>query len=323
MRFGGRRQFEDVNVNFVPGDCYGLIGANGAGKSTLLKILSGASTAHRRMRNSTVTADGEVRQNEGVKTSLPSSQRTNDAAITERLMLSGPQRRWREFFGAVRIFFECVRGFRAFHFVGPCVTVFGSARFAEGHRSYELARRLGAELANAGFTVMTGGGPGVMEGANRGAFEAGGRSVGCNIQLPMEQVPNRYLHRWVDFRYFFVRKLMLAKYSYAFIALPGGFGTLDELFEVATLVQTGKMKRFPIVLMDEAYWRPLLDFLKNRLLAERAISEEDLSHLIVSDSPEEVVTHIRSIVLQEFGLSYGPRAKPRWYLWERMFDRSR
>lgn len=233
------------------------------------------------------------------------------------MMLRGPQRRWREFFGAVRIFAECLKGFRTFHFVGPCVTVFGSARFGEGHPGYELGRRLGAELANAGFTVMTGGGPGIMEAANRGAREAGGRSVGCNILLPMEQRPNPYLDRWVDFRYFFVRKLMLAKYSYAFVALPGGYGTLDELFEVATLVQTGKMKRFPIVLMDEAYWRPLLEFLSSRMLAEKAISAEDLSHIVVSDSPEQVVAHIRSVALQEFGLSYGPRAKPRWFLGEK------
>ena len=149
--------------------------------------------------------------------------------------LEGPQNRTSELLRAVRIFCEFMRGFRALHFVGPCVTVFGSARFSESHPYYEMARQCGSGLARAGFTVMTGGGPGIMEAANRGAKEAGGRSIGCNIELPEEQKPNRYLDRWITFRHFFVRKVMLVKYSYAFIALPGGFGTLDEIFEAATL----------------------------------------------------------------------------------------
>src|SRR5207253_10235026 len=138
---------------------------------------------------------------------------------------------------AVRIFWQVLHAFRALHFVGPCVTVFGSARFRTDQPYCVLARDVGARLARAGFTVMTGGGPGIMEAANRGAKEAGGYSVGCNIELPKEQRPNRYLDRWVTFRHFYVRKLMLVKYSYAFIALPGGFGTLDEIFETATLIQ--------------------------------------------------------------------------------------
>jgi uncharacterized protein (TIGR00730 family) len=154
------------------------------------------------------------------------------------------------------------------------VTVFGSARFTEEHMYYALAREIGQQLARAGFTVMTGGGPGIMEVANRGAKEAGGYSVGCNIELPQEQKPNPYLDRWVTFRHFFVRKLMLVKYSYAFIALPGGFGTLDEIFETATLIQTHKIKDFPLVLVGKDYWRPLLDFLhKDELNADLVACE--------------------------------------------------
>ena len=169
----------------------------------------------------------------------------------------------------MRILGECVKGFRRLHFVGPCVTVFGSARFEEDHPYYVLARELGARLAEAGFAVMTGGGPGIMEAANRGAKDVGGTSVGCNITLPVEQKPNPYLDRWVEFRYFFVRKMMLEKYSYAFIVMPGGIGTLDELFETAMLIQTGKMKDFPIVLMGKSFWTPLLDYLRLFLARDR------------------------------------------------------
>jgi hypothetical protein len=197
------------------------------------------------------------------------------------------------------------------------VTVFGSARFKEDHRYYGLAREVGRELARAGFTVMTGGGPGIMEAANRGAREMGGRSVGCNIELPAEQRPNHYLDRWVTFRHFFVRKVMLVKYSYAFIALPGGFGTLDEIFETMTLVQTGKIKEFPIVLMVRDFWQPLVDFLKTRPLAEGTIGPGDLERLTVTDSPAEAVRTVTDIAQRRFGLSYGPRIPPRWYLGER------
>jgi predicted Rossmann-fold nucleotide-binding protein len=145
----------------------------------------------------------------------------------ERIFLEGPKSRTFEFLHAFEVFFEMIKGFRRLHFVGPCVTVFGSARFDEGHPFYNLARQTGRELANCGFVVMTGGGPGIMEGANRGAQEAGGYSVGCNITLTHEQKPNPYLNRWIEFKYFMVRKFMLAKYSYGFIAMPGGFGTID------------------------------------------------------------------------------------------------
>src|SRR6266850_6078740 len=149
---------------------------------------------------------------------------------------------------------DFLRGFRVLHFVGPCVAVFGSARIKAGSPDYELARKIGAGLSRMGFTVMTGGGPGLMEAANRGAKEAGGRSVGCNILLPTEQTPNSYVDRMVTFRYFFVRKVMLVKYSYAFVVLPGGFGTIDELFEALTLIQTRKILDFPVVLMGVDYW---------------------------------------------------------------------
>src|SRR5579871_1635738 len=231
--------------------------------------------------------------------------------------LHGPQPRGSELLHALRIFREFLYGFRALHFVGPCVTVFGSARFGEGHPHYALGRDVGARLARAGFTVMTGGGPGLMEAANRGAWEAGGRSVGCNIELPKEQKPNPYLHRWVTFRHFFVRKVMLVKYSYAFVALPGGFGTLDEVFETATLIQTHKMNDFPLVLVGAAFWEPLLAFLRERLVAAGTIDRADVALLAVTDSPATAVECIREVGLRQFSLSYGPRARRRWFLGER------
>lgn len=230
--------------------------------------------------------------------------------------LRGPQPRWFEFFEAVKFFWELLKGFRTLHFVGPCATVFGSARFPEDHPYYQLGRQLGQELAKVGFTVMTGGGPGVMEAANRGAKDVGGRSVGCNILLPFEQKPNPYLDKWIDFRYFTVRKTMLVKYSYAFIVLPGGYGTLDELFEIATLIQTGKVKDFPVVLMGQEFWQPLLDFLRQRMLRWGTIDPEDLERLIVNDDPAEVAHIVRETGLKQFGLSYGPKMRRWWLLGE-------
>lgn len=207
--------------------------------------------------------------------------------------LAGPRSRLSELARIARIAAEFLRGFRALHFVGPCVTVFGSARIPPGADTYELARTMGRLLAQEGLTVMTGGGPGVMEAANRGAREAGGRSIGCNIQLPREQQPNPYLDRFITFRYFFVRKVMLVKYSVAFVVLPGGYGTLDELFEALTLVQTGKIAMFPIVLMGVGYWQPLLDFLRETLATQRMIDPGDLNLLTVTDSPDDAISAIR------------------------------
>ena len=238
-------------------------------------------------------------------------------APEEGWFLAGPRSRSAELFRLLRITREFIRGFRRLHFVGPCVTVFGSARFKPDHRFYELGRDLGARLSKVGFTVMTGGGPGVMEAANRGAHEAGGRSIGCNILLPHEQEPNPYVDSFVDFRYFFVRKVMLVKYSSAFVALPGGFGTLDEIFETATLIQTGKIEDFPLVLMGREFWTPMLDQLRERMIPEGTISPEDLDLLTVTDSVEEAVAHIHRVATRQFGLNWRRGPKPRWLLGER------
>jgi hypothetical protein len=225
----------------------------------------------------------------------------------ERLFLEGPRSRLAELARAIRVFRELLRGFRALHFVGPCVTVFGSARFPETHPFYAMARELGRQLGRAGFTVMTGGGPGIMEAANRGAREANAPSIGCNITLPKEQRPNPYLDKFVQFRYFFVRKMMLVKYSYAFVAPPGGFGTMDEVFECATLIQTQKIATFPLVLMGVAYWTPLLDFLRDTMVRAGTIEEADIHRLLLTDSVEEAVNFIDTTARHQFGLR---RRKP-------------
>ena len=219
----------------------------------------------------------------------------------ERIFLEGPQPRSWELRTVVQIMREFVRGFRILHFAGPCVTVFGSARFPPGHEYYELARQVGGALTDIGFTVMTGGGPGIMEAANRGAREAGGRSIGCNILLPSEQKPNAYLDRVVTFDYFFVRKVMLVKYSYAFVVMPGGVGTMDELFESFTLIQTHKIAEFPVVLMGRAYWRDLLELLDG-MVAAKTIDAADLHYLLVTDSVDEAMAHIRKYAVEKFGL---------------------
>jgi uncharacterized protein (TIGR00730 family) len=188
----------------------------------------------------------------------------------------------------LRIQGEFVHGINSLAEVGAGVAVFGSARFGHETRQYQEALRLGRLLAEAGFAVLTGGGPGIMEAVNRGAYEAGGVSIGCNIQLPFEQPSNAYTNLSIHFRYFFVRKTMFVKYSNGFAIFPGGFGTLDELFEALTLVQTRKINRFPIVLYDSSYWGGLLDWVKNTQLAQGAISPEDLNLLIVTDSVEEI-----------------------------------
>jgi uncharacterized protein (TIGR00730 family) len=197
---------------------------------------------------------------------------------------------------------DFIAGFRTLHFVGPCVTVFGSARYTSDHPYYALGREVGAGIARLGFTVMTGGGPGLMEAANRGAREAGGRSVGCNIELPNEQQPNAYLDRSVTCRYFFVRKVLLFKYSYAFVALPGGLGTLDELMEALTLIQTRKIAAFPVVLLGTSYWRPLEQLLQ-QLAHEGTIDARDLEWLLVTDSVAAALAHIGRHAVDAFGLT--------------------
>jgi hypothetical protein len=216
-------------------------------------------------------------------------------------MLEGPHSRFDELFTLFRIMADFLRGFRVLHFVGPCVTIFGSARIKPEAPEYELARRMGSGAARLGFTVMTGGGPGIMEAANRGAKEAGGCSVGCNIKLPFEQKPNEYLDRCVTLYYFFVRKMLLVKYSYAFVVMPGGAGTLDELFEALTLVQTHKIQDFPIVVMGTEYWRELTDLLA-KMARLGTISAADLDLVYVTDSVEEALDHIRRKAIEPFGL---------------------
>jgi hypothetical protein len=217
----------------------------------------------------------------------------------ERVFLEGP--RARELKSVLTILAEFIRGFRVLHFVGPCVTVFGSARFKEDHPYYALARTVGQRLAKIGFTVMTGGGPGIMEAANRGAKEAGGFSVGCNIVLPEEQKINAYLDRRVTFRHFYVRKVMLVKYSYAFVVMPGGMGTMDEFFEAAVLIQTKKIESFPVILFCKDYWRPLVEFL-NRMVEAGTIDRADLDLFLFTDSVDEAMDHIRKHAIEHFGL---------------------
>jgi len=211
----------------------------------------------------------------------------------EKLMLAGRQGRGADLESAVKVFLEILKGFESLSFDEPCVTVFGSARFAEGHPHYELARKVGNALAKAGYVVMTGGGPGIMEAANRGAHEAGGLSLGCNIRLPREQEPNPYLDRFIEFEHFFIRKVMLVKYSCAFIVMPGGFGTLDEAFEVITLVQSGKLERFPIISMGWDFWTELRAFARDVMLKEGVISMQDVDFIHDVATPEEALAIIQ------------------------------
>ena len=226
----------------------------------------------------------------------------------DEIFLEGPRSRFDEFITLLRVMRDFLRGFRTLHFVGPCVTVFGSSRIKRDDPHYELARKMGAAIARLGFTVMTGGGPGIMEAANRGAKEVGGRSVGCTIELPSEQPANAYLDRCVRMHYFFVRKTLLVKYSYAFVVMPGGAGTLDELFEAVTLIQTGKIKNFPIVIMGTDYWKELIGFI-NKMAQHGMIAAADLKLIYATDSVEEAIAHIRSKAIEPFGLKRVARVR--------------
>lgn len=211
--------------------------------------------------------------------------------------LEGPSSRWSEFKFIFNVSVEFIKGFRALHFVGPCITVFGSARFNEKHRYYILAREVSREISKLGFTIMTGGGPGIMEAANRGAKDAGGISVGCNIILPREQTENPYLDKWVDIKYFFVRKVLLTKYSYGFVVMPGGFGTMDELFEALTLIQTSKIEHFPVVIMGKEFYHDIYQQFLD-MVTNGTIRHEDLKLFLFTDSVSEAVTHIGNYVLE-------------------------
>jgi uncharacterized protein (TIGR00730 family) len=231
----------------------------------------------------------------------------------ESVYLEGPKSRGYELGFALRVFWQFIHGFRKLHFMGPCITVFGSARFKEDHPHYIAARAFGKRIAEMGFTTMTGGGPGIMEAANRGAFENGGASVGCNIQLPFEQKENPYIQTSITFEHFFVRKVLLTKYSYAFIIMPGGFGTMDELFETLTLVQTKVVTQFPVVLFGKEYYHELWDMFEH--MAEKGtIAKEDLSLVLLTDDIEEAMNHIHAYVQKNY------KVKPRkrfWWLFEK------
>ena len=223
------------------------------------------------------------------------NSRKPKSAMPEAELLKGRDDLLVDFDRGVTVFNEFVNGCRNLHDVGRAITVFGSARLGEEHRFYQMAREVGRAFAEAGYAVMTGGGPGLMEAANRGAKEAGGLSIGCNIILPHEQEPNLYLDRCVEFDYFFVRKVMLLKYSVGFVFMPGGFGTMDEVFETATLIQTGKMSEFPMVAMGTDYWAELIDFIQKAMLTEGTIKADEVE-VHQTDSPADAVGYISKMV---------------------------
>ncbi|MCC6938990.1 MAG: TIGR00730 family Rossman fold protein [Flavobacteriales bacterium] len=229
--------------------------------------------------------------------------------------LEGPRSRWKEFRSAVSIAREFIYGFRKLHFVGPCVTFFGSARFKEDHPYYEAARDLARRVGRVGFTIMTGGGPGIMEAANRGARDVGARSVGCNIVLPHEQAPNPYLDVSLIFERFFIRKVLLLKYSVTFVVMPGGAGTMDELFETITLIQTGKVKDFPILLYGKEYWKPMLEQL-DRMVEEGTIGREELEFLFVADSVEEATALLQERLVAMWQEARRSKDAPKWWFLE-------
>ena len=237
------------------------------------------------------------------------------AAKKEIKFLEGPQSRWYDFKYAVSVFFEFIKGFRALHFVGPCVTIFGSARFKEDHEYYKQARELSARIAELGFTIITGGGPGIMEAANRGAKDVGGRSVGCNIVLPVEQDHNPYLDKWVNIKYFFLRKVLLVKYSYAFVVMPGGFGTMDEFFEAVTLVQTRKINSFPIIIFDKEFHQHLVEH-NERMRDEGTISPNDMNLFLITDSIPEAIDYIKQKSITGFGLKTAQPPTAYWGFFE-------
>ena len=218
--------------------------------------------------------------------------------LSEAQYLAGRNTKLKELSRLIRISIEFFRGMRALHTIGPAITVFGSAQFGESNRYYQMAQEVGKLLAQAGFTVITGGGPGIMEAASRGAKEVGGETVGCNIILPHEQRPNSYLDRSINFDFFFVRKVMLIKYSYAFVILPGGFGTLDELSEAITLIKNGKLYKFPVILMGKEYWGKFWDWIHEVLIPSGAVAAHDLDFVTITDDPEETLRIILNLNLK-------------------------
>ena len=240
-------------------------------------------------------------------------QKKRKVLLSQYDYLEGPKSRTSELAFTINVVLQFIKGFRKLHFVGPCVTVFGSARFTKDHAYYKMAEEVGRAIVKTGFTVMTGGGPGIMEAANKGAFEAGGTSVGCNIKLPQEQKPNAYMHEWVLLDYFFVRKFLMLKYSYAFVVLPGGWGTMDEMFETLTLVQTGMIHHFPVILMGKTYYQPLMDYLEF-MIREGTISKEDLNYVTLTDDTNETIFLLEKYITEHYKVR---RRKGFWILGER------
>ncbi len=229
----------------------------------------------------------------------------------ERSFLRGPRARWRELKYAVGVVAQFIKGFRTLHFIGPSITVFGSARFTEEHPYYARAREVSFRISKLGFTIVTGGGPGIMEAANRGAKDAGGLSIGCNIILPLEQYANPYLDKFINIEYFFVRKELLRKYSFAFVVMPGGFGTLDEFFETITLIQTKKTESFPVVVMGLDYHKNLIEHL-NTMVVNKTIHKDDLGLILFTDNMDEAVNHIQKYA----SANIKAPQKPIWILGE-------
>lgn len=209
-------------------------------------------------------------------------------------LLRGTENYFLDLKRSIKIWQEFRYGFRNLNKVGKCVTIFGSARFKEDNPYYKLAYQTAFEVGNAGYAIMTGGGPGIMEAANKGAKDAGALSIGCNIELPAEQTPNPYTDVTLRFHHFFVRKVMLLKYSTAFILMPGGFGTMDEVFEVATLIQTRKVCNFPVIVMGSDYWKEIGPFMRKTMVAQGTISEGDLNIVKITDDPAEAVKLINN-----------------------------
>jgi uncharacterized protein (TIGR00730 family) len=231
----------------------------------------------------------------------------------EHVYLDGPNSMGYVLEFALKLFWEFIKGFRNLHFVGPCITVFGSARFKEDNEYYKCAREFGKRIAGLGFTTLTGGGPGIMEAANRGAYENDGMSIGCNIQLPFEQIGNKYVHKSITFEHFFIRKTLLIKYSFAFIIMPGGFGTMDEFFETLTLIQTKTITTFPIVIFGKEFYKELMEAMEDMAL-KGTISKEDMNLVLLTDDVNEAMEHISKYITTNYKIR--PR-KRQWWLLEK------
>jgi uncharacterized protein (TIGR00730 family) len=235
---------------------------------------------------------------------------------SEITFLDGPHSRLQELKFTILTMVEFIRAFRAMHFIGPCITIFGSARFKEDHPFYALTREAASQFAKLGFTILTGGGPGLMEAANRGARDVGGRSMGCNIQLKTEQMPNPYLDKWIYVKHFFLRKVLLVKYSFAFVVMPGGFGTMDEYFEALTLIQTRKIDNFPVIIFGKEYHKSLIGHI-DEMKRNSTIGAEDTGLFLVTDSIEEAVQLIIEKSIKQYGLKPKNKIKPLKWLFER------